>query len=264
MARLPNQPSVCPQLVKEQKEPSFQAYQRAFTQHIRNPKANPRPSNVPAKRMAVYTEIVYNNIEGTLAACFPVAKSLLSANKWQKLVRSFMADYRANTPIFREIPQQFLQHMATFSHINIKLPAFLPSLLHYEWVELALSVQDVSVPTEAPQHSLHTPLSLNPAHYLLQYAYPVHQISADFQPKKPAKTPTYLLVFRNSQHQIQFIELNQITYQLVMILQNARLTGEQALQKLSTETPQIAPEIVLQYGAQTLAELAEEQAIFAT
>lgn len=243
-------------------EPSFQAFQRTFTQHIRNPKVSPRPAHVPAKRMAVYTEIVYNNIDSTLSACFPVAKSLLSARRWQALVRAFMAEYRASTPIFREIPQQFLQHLALTGTVKLKLPEFLPSLMHYEWVELALSALDVTVSADALQDILDTPLSLNPALYLLQYDYPVHQISVDFQPKKPAKTPTFLLVFRNANHQIQFIELNPITFQLVTVLQSAQLTGEQALQKLAAENPLIAPEIVLQFGAQTLAELSEKGVIF--
>ena len=242
-------------------EPSFQTFQRAFTQHIRNPKNNSLPSNVPAKRMAIYTEIVYNNIESTLSACFPVTKSLLSARKWQALVRSFMADYRATTPIFREISLQFLQHLAAAGTTKLKLPEFLPSLMHYEWVELALSVLDVTVEADTPQDILHAPLSLNPALHLLQYAYPVHQISVDFQPKKPAKMPTFLLVFRSKNHQIQFIELNPMTFQLVSILKSAQLTGEQVLQKLATENPQIAPEIVLQFGAQTLAELSDKGVI---
>lgn len=261
MANEHDQTTVRPDLVEGQKELNFQAYQRTFTQHIRNPKIYSRPPNVPAKRMAVYTEIVYNNIEGTLSACFPVAKSLLSARKWQALVRSFMADYRANTPIFREIPQQFLQHLALTGTAKLKLPEFLPSLMHYEWVELALSALDVTVSADAPQDILHTPLSLNPALYLLQYDYPVHQISVDFQPKKPAKMPTFLLVFRNASHQIRFIEINPITFQLVTVLQNAQLTGEQALQKLASENSHIAPEIVLQFGAQTLAELSEKGVI---
>ncbi|HNZ57140.1 MAG TPA: putative DNA-binding domain-containing protein [Methylophilaceae bacterium] len=91
--------------------PAFQAYQRQFTQHIRDPKNQPQPANVPAKRMAIYTEIVYNNIEGTLASCFPVTKKILSVRRWQQLVRGFMAHHQASTPFFREIPEQFLMHL---------------------------------------------------------------------------------------------------------------------------------------------------------
>lgn len=245
-------------------ELSFQAYQRAFTQHIRNPKAHARPLNVQAERMAIYTEIVYNNIEGIVAACFPVAKSLLGAKKWQRLVRGFMANYRASTPIFREIPEQFLQYLQSADCANLKLPPFLTSLMHYEWVELALSVMDAPTSATAPKNVLDERITLNPALYLLQYDYPVHAISASFQPKKPAEIPTYLLVFRDAGYQIQFIELNPITFQLVAILQNNQHTGEQALRKLAADNPQIATEIVLQFGAQILEELSEKGVILGT
>lgn len=244
-------------------EPSFQAYQRAFTQHIRHPKTHARPMHVPIKRMAIYTEIVYNNIEGIVAACFPVAKNVLGAKKWQRLVRGFMANYRASTPIFREIPAQFLQYLNDANDASLKLPQFLASLMHYEWVELALSVMDVPTPAAAPEDVLCEPISLNPALFLLQYDFPVHTISASFQPKKPAETPTYLLVYRDAGYKIQFIELNPMTFQLVALLQHNTFTGEQVLQQLAANNTQIAAPIVLQFGAQTLEELCEKGVIFA-
>ena len=65
------------------------------------------------------------------------------------------------------------------------------------------------------------------------------------------------------------MELNPITFQLVSILQNAnftdtQITGEEALQKLAAENPQIAVEIVLQFGAQTLEELSGNGVILGT
>jgi len=239
--------------------PAFQAYQRQFTQHIRDPKNQPRPANVPAKRMAIYTEIVYNNIEGTLASCFPVTKKILSVRRWQQLVRGFMAHHQASTPFFREIPEQFLMHLENVSLKDCKLPAFLPSLMHYEWVELALSVQAGSTNTDnidaESDKLLEKPLVISPTLYLLQYDYPVHLISPDYQPKQKSAPPTYLLVFRNLEHQIKFMELNPMTFQLVALLQEESLTGQVALEKLAKSHPQISTEVIMQFGAATLAEL---------
>ncbi|MGB4812945.1 MAG: putative DNA-binding domain-containing protein [Methylophilaceae bacterium] len=245
-------------------EPSFQTYQRTFTQHIRNPKDHAKPANVPAKRMAIYTEIVYNNIEGTLASCFPVTKNILSAKKWQALVCGFLADFKANTPLFREVPQQFLQYLNTASLSALKLPPFLANLMHYEWVELALTTINVTAELTTPQDVLLDNLTVNLVLFLLQYDYPVHQISVNFQPKKAASTPTYLLVFRNNAYQIEFVELNPMTFQLVALLQSEKFSGEQALLKLADENPQIAKDIVLQFGEQTLVALAEKGVIFGT
>lgn len=252
---------------KSKTEPSFQAFQRAFTQHIRNPKTVARPTKVPAKRMAVYTEIVYNNIEGTFATCFPVTKSLLSARKWQALVRSFMVDYRASTPIFREIPQQFLQHLQTANLSVLKLPAFLPSLMHYEWVELLVSTMEDTIVGDAnnmlsisPNGNLltHQP-AFTPTMQLLHYEYAVHQISHQYQPKN--KTHTQLLVYRDSTFTVKFIEINAVTYELLFQLQKESITCEQALTMTASKYSQVSIEHMMQFGLQILTALKEQGVI---
>ena len=86
----------------------FQRYQLEFTAHIRNPKANKMPDQVNDVGMAVYREIVFSNVLNSVSACFPVWVQVLGKNAWDKLVRQFFANYQATSPIFREIPQQFL------------------------------------------------------------------------------------------------------------------------------------------------------------
>ena len=117
----------------------FQRYQIAFTAHIRNPSANKKPAHVNIARMAIYREIVFNNIFSSVSACFPVGKSILGARAWRKLVRAFFANHQATTPIFREIPQQFLQ----FIESRVDLPIYFQPLAHYEWVELAVASQQI-------------------------------------------------------------------------------------------------------------------------
>lgn len=249
-----HQPPVSPD-----KLPDFQAYQLQFTQHIRDPKNQPRPAEVSAKRMAIYTEIVYNNIEGTLTSCFPVTKKILSKHKWQLLVRGFLAEHQASTPFFREIPAQFLLHLVNINLKERKLPAFLPEFMHYEWVELALSVQDTSVNFETIEANandlLDWPIVFSPALFLLQYDYPVHLISPKFMPKQKPNVPSHLLVFRNLHHQIKFMELNPITFHLLTLLRDESLTGQLALEKLASVYPQISSEMIIQFGATTLTEL---------
>jgi uncharacterized protein len=84
--------------------PEFQRYQFAFTAHIRDPKAHPRPAGVEARRMNIYNGLLYNNIEGFLLSCFPVLRQVLGARKWARLVRAFFSVHRSHTPYFRQIP----------------------------------------------------------------------------------------------------------------------------------------------------------------
>ena len=62
-------------------------YQMAFTRHIRDPQNTKVPAGVSERGMAVYTEIVFNNIESSVAACFPVLKKILGEEVWLRLVR---------------------------------------------------------------------------------------------------------------------------------------------------------------------------------
>jgi hypothetical protein len=206
--------------------------------------------------MAIYREIVFNNIFGSVSACFPVCKSILGARIWRKFVRQFFANHQANSPIFREIPQQFLQFLDTVDD----LPIYLQQLAHYEWVELAIGTQQ----TEVIKLSKNTDLLnekpiLAPANVLLEYDYPVHKISKRNKPKATEKT--YLLVFRNNEHQVKFIELNPMTFQLLTLIQENEMNGKQALTKLAKEIGHPSADAIIQFGIEILTDLLKQQAI---
>ncbi len=235
---------------------AFQKYQLEFTAHIRNPSANRKPAKVKDARMAVYREIVFNNIFGSVSACFPVCKSILGASAWKKLVREFFAQHQATTPIFREIPQQFLQFLKTTKN----LPNYFEQLAHYEWVELAVASQQ----TEAKKLSkkmdlLNEKPVLAPAHMLLEYDFAVHKISKKHLPKSIEST--HLLVFRNAANQVKFIELNPMTYQLLKLIDENSMTGKQALVRIEEHIKHPNLDVIIQFGAEILTDLAKQDAI---
>jgi uncharacterized protein len=234
----------------------FQRYQIEFTAHIRNPKANKKPAQVDDARMAVYRDIVFNNILNSVSTCFPVCVQVLSERDWEKLVRQFFAKHQAATPIFREIPQQFLQFLNTVKD----LPIYFEQLAHYEWVELAVASQQTEAIklSKIPDYLNEKPI-LAPAHKLLEYDYAVHKISKRNQPKTTAKT--HLLVFRNAEHQVKFIELNPMTFQLLSLIQNNALTGKQALMRLAECMHHPSVDAIVAFGAEILTDLANQQAI---
>ncbi len=234
----------------------FQRYQIAFTAHIRKPSANKKPARVQDTRMAIYREIVFNNILGAVSACFPVCKSILGERAWRKLVRAFFANHQATTPIFREIPQQFLQFLDTKNDC----PLYFQSLAHYEWVELAVaSLQTDPIKLSKKTDLLNEKPMLAPAHMLLSYDYAVQSISKRQLPKGAEQT--YLLVFRNAENKVKFISLNPITFQLLNLIQTNELTGKQALTKLAEEIAQQNIDAIITFGAEILADLANQQAI---
>jgi uncharacterized protein len=233
----------------------FQQYQHAFTAHIRDPKNNPKPENVNEERMAVYREGVYNNIFESASVCFPVCQSTLGEKDWDNIVRKFVASHHASSPIFRDIPQELVK----FLQQDVETPDYIKQLAHYEWVELAVSALQTKTPTLSDVTDLlnETPV-LAPAHMLLQYDYPVQKISANFKPEQTEGT--HLLVFRNAAFEVNFVELNPMTYVLLNLAKEG-ITGKQALTSLAEQIQHPEPKVIIEFGHGVLQDLIEQQAI---
>jgi uncharacterized protein len=234
----------------------FQQYQQQFTAHIRNPSAHKKPAGVNAVRMATYTNAVFNNIFESVSVCFPVCQAAIGKRVWKQLIREFVKSYPAQSPIFREIPQQFLQ----FLNAQINQPTYLAQLAHYEWVELAVSaLKTETIKLSKKTDLLHEKPVLAPANMLLEYDFAVHKISKRKLPIAPEKT--YFLVFRNADFDVKFIELNPVTFQLLKLIDEKNMTGEQALTALAQAIQHPNAEAMIQFGAEILADLAKQQAI---
>ena len=246
---------------------AFQRYQLAFTAHLRDPRAHPRPRKVEARRMALYRELLYNSVESALLACFPVLHRILGQRKWGRLVRSFLAQHRSRTTYFRQIPDEFIQFLQHEWTPATDYPPFMLELAHYEWIELALSVSAL----EADLSELDTRADLlerrpvlNPVKSLLNYAYPVHRLGLKFKPiEAPAQT-THLLVLRDLADRMRFIVLNPVSARLLSLLETGELSGRSALFKLAEEMHHPDPEIMLRFGMDMLQNLHVEQAILGT
>ncbi len=234
----------------------FQRYQQEFTAHIRNPKVHKKPAGVVPARMAVYREAVFNNIFESVSVCFPVCQAAIGKRAWRALLKDFVKSHPAQSPIFREIPQQFL----AFLNTQISQPAFLAELAHYEWVELAVSaLQTNPIKLSENTHLLSEKPVLMPAHMLLEYDFAVQKIAKGKLPKTTEKT--YLLVFRNAKFEVKFIELNPTTFQLLQLIEKNEVTGEQALMRLAASIQHPNVDAVIAFGAEILSDLANQEAI---
>jgi hypothetical protein len=247
---------------KQEELPEFQRYQIAFSAHLRDPQQNPSPAQVPAERIAVYEEIVFNNLLESVSACFPVTQQVLEADAWKQLVRGFMQQHSAISPIFRDIPQEFLGYLERGNHSDT--PAFLYSLCHYEWVELAVASANTSgdlTDINPASDLLAEPLVFEPAMQILHYDYPVHKISKDYQPTET--TETHLLVYRGRQDEVKFIELNAMTHRLITLLLQP-MTGKEALKKIAEALAYPQLDSLMTFGLGILEDLKSQGIILGT
>ena len=240
---------------------AFQQFQHALAQHLRDPHHTRRPAGVPPRRMAVYNELVFNNLCGFVDSCFPVSRQLLGEARWRRLCRTFGRDWPSHTPWFREIPREFVRYLSE-GYIAQPLPRWLADLARYEWAELVVDVMDVTPPAHDPQGNLmQAPLLLNPARVDVASAWPVHRIGLAWQPRQTE--PTFLVVFRDAQQEVQFTEINAVTARVLTLLDSG-LTGQQVFAQLAQEMSHPDPEALQGFGQQLLYSLRQQGVLLGT
>jgi len=249
-------------------EPGFVELQRAFAGHIRDPQRRPCPADVEDRRMAIYRNLFFNNVSGLLKANFPVLHNVLGDARWRELVRDFLIEHRCDTPLFPEIGQELIAYLSDVRDAHAGDPPFLLELAHYEWVETALNLSDDEAdPSLADPNGdlLSSCPIVSPLAWNLSYRFPVHQIGPDNQPTEPPAEPTHLIVYRNRQDRVEFMQINAVTQRMLQLLrEDAARTGLDVLNAIAAELQHPQPEQVIAAGSQLLADLRARHVILGT
>ncbi len=248
--------------------PAFKKNQYAFTAHIRDPEKNKIPDGIEDRRMGIYRELLYNNIEGFISSGFPVIREIYTDENWNKMVRDFFANHESHSPYFLEISQEFLAYLENERATQDEDPAGLLELAHYEWVEMALHVSDDEIDMDGinangdllTRHPVFSSLA-----WPLVYQFPVHTMGPENLPEATPEQPTYLVVYRDRKDKVRFLETNPVTARLISLLQdNENFTGTDAIDYITKEMNHPNPEIVHQGGKAALEELQQHGIILGT
>jgi hypothetical protein len=242
--------------------------QQSFTAHIRDPERAPAPDGIEDRRMKIYRDLFFNNIQSLLASNFPVLRSLYDQGGWRTLVRDFYAHHRSRTPLFPEIAREFLQYLQDEREARPEDPPFLLELAHYEWVELALDLDERAVDSVAANPDgdlLDGRPVLNPLTRLLGYRFPVHRIRTDFRPTEPPPQTTHLLVYRNRDDDVKFMQLNAVTQHLLERLgRDDDASGREILVEIASEIGHADAQRLVEAGADLLADLRQRGVVLGT
>ena len=248
--------------------PQFQQQQLSFTAHIRDPARIPLPKGIPARRMAIYTEIFFNNINEQLSGNFPVLRQITSDEHWLAMVRDFMIRHRSLTPLFTEVAQEFLDYLQNERESQPGDWPFMLELAHYEYVELAVAIStaDEQLGEYDPNGDLlrGRPL-VGPTAWNLTYQWPVHTIGPEYLPQDPPLEPTQLVVYRDRADDVHFLEINGVTQRLLQLLkENPDQTGLDVLKTIAEELSHPDPDSVVAAGEALLDDLRERNVILGT
>ncbi len=203
----------------------FKARQAEFSAYIRNPETSTCPSDVAPERMHMYRELFFNNIEGFLSSNFPVLRKILSDIQWRQLAQDFFSSHPCTSPYFSEIPEEFIVYLQNERKADANDYPFMLELAHYEWVEMALSISQKTVTETKKMTDITHSISLSPLAWVLAYQFPVHKISPDYLPMQVPEQASYLVVYRDNEDEVKFIELSPMSFHLLQTVQNQQPTS---------------------------------------
>jgi uncharacterized protein len=244
------------------------ALQRDFAACIREPAREDLPLGVAPRRMQVYRELFFYNVEGLLSSNFPVIRTLYADADWTALIAAFLRDHRAQTPLFPEIGREFLRWLEQRQQDGHADAPFLLELAHYEWAELALSLDEQEI--DAVAHDAGGDVIagvpvVSPLAWVLGYRFPVHRIRASFRPAEAPAEPTLLLLIRDRRDQVGFLEINALTAALIERLQsNTQLSGADVVAALLAEVAPGNAAALQQAGCDILRNLHAREALLGT
>ncbi len=243
--------------------------QFALSKHIRDPENNSPPPNIEDRRLAIYRELFFNNIEGLLSGNFPVIREILDDETWLDLVHAFYREHLCQTHLFPEVPREFIRFLETRASLGAHDPAWLLELAHYEWVELALDLaendeadNDLAINSD---NILDTAFSLSPLAWPLGYQWPVHRLSPGYLPEGPPESPTFLLVRRDNEYKVHFDEISALIFRLLELISDSpELTAKQQLTALATEANADDLESFIELGLGLYENLLEQRTLLPT
>lgn len=201
---------------------SFKTLQHEFSRHLKGEALPESLQHVEPRRLHVYRELFFNNVKGFIDSAFPVLHSLYSDADWEQEIRAFWRTHDCQTPYFLGIAEEFLVYLAEERDAQASDYPFMLELAHYEWVELAIATRKTSQSQGSYaawlENEAHE-VALSELAWPLSYRFPVQHISQTFCPSQPSEQGVFLIVYRDSDDEVRFMEINGLTAQMLHLIQ---------------------------------------------
>ena len=248
--------------------PLFQQKQFEFAAHIRDPFATPRPNGIEDRRMEIYRDLFFNNALGFLESGFPVLRTHYNNDAWRRLARAFYATHRSHSPYFVDISKEFVLYLQEEHEITAEDPPYLLELAHFEWAEVALMVDQDEPDWDHinPHGDMNNEIPvLSPTAFCLAYQWSVHEINAKNQPTEKPETPSFVIIYKDQDDDVQYLPADPVTARIMELLQDeTSRTGKQLLTQLAEEMKHPDLEQALHTGYSILLKLLHADIIVGT
>ncbi len=154
------------------------------------------------EKIAVYRDLVVNNIKNVLIQAYPITYATLKDGYFDKIVNEFISLHFFETPFLWKMPEEFIDFVAQSKYGEKYNIPFLDDLLLFEWTEIEIhTLKTTDCDNSQSKHGLY----INRAAKLLRLNYPVHLFAPFATVNKYGHY--FLLVYRTADFDVKFADL---------------------------------------------------------
>jgi hypothetical protein len=174
----------------------------------------------------------------------------------------FLAERGPRTHYLRDVTRELLDFCEPLWTDDARVPAYMMDLARHENVQIEVgAMQTRPQGTEPGELDLERPVRFVEATRLMRYGFAVHRLTESLDDRSgPAEEPTALLVYRNPEHEVRYLELTPLAAAiLTRLLRGEPLGG--AVTGACRDGGATLDASVLEGTARLLADLGERGAL---
>jgi len=213
---------------------------------------------VKKDRLHHYKRLIYNIIDDAIESAYPITRSILTNEQWKEMIDAFVKEHQCHHPQLFRMPGELIEFVQ-LKKIDEKfnLPHLIDALL-FEWAEVEIhSMQDEELPSvNSTGDFLNSTIIFSPYCQLLNLAYPIHKLNSINIIE--AKGEYFILVYREENGTVQYLELTALTYFLISNLSEEHISLNELLAPLLEEKNDVEK---TEWYSQALAFINEMQSI---
>lgn len=210
-----------------------------------------------AKRLTLYRRLVRRGLESAIRIQIPRTAARVG-DRFADDVRNFFDEEMPVSHYLRDVAFEFVDWVGPRWREDAAVHAYLVDLARHELVafDVAGSPARRSAPVR-PELSLEESVVFDPVAKIVRYDHAVHRLrAAEDATDVPEAVATSLLVYRDEEHDVRYLELTRLAARIVERLMEGEVLGE-AIQRAAVDEGTPLEPTILDGAARVLADLAE-------
>ncbi|AUX45855.1 hypothetical protein SOCE26_073510 [Sorangium cellulosum] len=222
-------------------------------------------ASLPPKRLLLYRSLVRSGLTSAIRNEIPRTAARLGA-LFEAYVSRFLAEELPRSPYLRDVAFEFVAFAAPRWAADPEVPSYLADLARHELAAFVAACAEpegaaAGAPGSGDELSLDRGARFQRAATLVRYEHAVHRLQGGEAARDvPAREPVSLLVYRDAEHEVRYLELTPLAAEILgRLLEGETLRDAVVAGCAALGRPVDGP--VLESTAAFLSDLAERGAL---